>query len=73
MQAGLTYPNGSYANADTGMWLHHVVLTNTAVPAAVCGLSNGGDRFFASGNERTPVNICVNGSVRLRISRVGML
>jgi hypothetical protein len=73
MQAGLIYPNGTYANANTGMWLHHVVLTNTARPAAVCGFSNGGERFFASGNERTPINICVNGLVCLRVSNVGTI
>ena len=61
MQAGLEYPNGTYANANTGMWLHHIVLTNTDRPSSVCGMQYGGDRFFASGNERTAVNICVNG------------
>jgi len=24
LQAGLEYPNGTNANIDTGMWLHHV-------------------------------------------------
>ena len=27
IKANLTYPNGSYANANTGMWLHHVGTT----------------------------------------------
>jgi hypothetical protein len=62
MQAGLTYPNGTYANADTGLWLHHVVLSNLGRPSAVCPTSDSGDRFFASGNERTAINICVNGT-----------
>ena len=63
IQAGLVYPNGTYANSDTGMWLHHVVLTNTGKASAVCGTEWGGDRFFASGNERTPVSISANGLV----------
>jgi hypothetical protein len=24
LQAGLEYSNGTYANIDSGMWLHHV-------------------------------------------------
>ena len=61
MQAGLEYPNGTYANANTGMWLHHILLVNTERQSSLCGLQYRGDRFFASGNERTAVNICVNG------------
>lgn len=66
MQASLQYPNGSNANADTGMWLHHGVLLDTAQEDAVCpkgieGLPVAPNRFFASGNERTPVNLCANG------------
>lgn len=60
IQAGLEYPNGAVANANTGLWLHHTVFTNTQ-KAVVCPQSGSGDEFFASGNERTPVNICVNG------------
>jgi hypothetical protein len=26
LEAGLEYPNGTNANIDTGMWLHHVCL-----------------------------------------------
>ena len=66
MQASLQYPNGSTANSDTGMWLHHGVLLDTAVEDTVCpkgeeGLPVAPNRFFASGNERTPVNFCANG------------
>ena len=66
MQAGLEYPNGTYANADTGMWLHHGVLLDTAQKDSVCpkgieSLPVAPNRFFASGNERTPVNLCANG------------
>lgn len=60
MEAGLQYPNGTYANSNTGMWLHHTVLYNLNRSDAVCTKSP--DRFFASGNERTPINICVNGT-----------
>lgn len=58
-QADLQYPNGTYANANTGMWLHHVVVSNLNRTGAVCPMY--ADYVFASGNERTPANICVNG------------
>ncbi|KAK5133623.1 hypothetical protein LTR08_007571 [Meristemomyces frigidus] len=62
MQAGLEYPNGTVANADTNLWLHHTVFWNMNRTSAVCpGLDNL-DTFFASGNERTPANICANGT-----------
>lgn len=65
IEAGLTYPNGTYANANTSLWLHHVVLYNLNNADAVCptNLVTGvpGERFFASGNERSPANICING------------
>jgi hypothetical protein len=60
MVAGLEYPNGSYANADTGMWLHHTVLMDTAKNDTVCSLGIA-NRFFASGNERTIFDLTVNG------------
>ena len=63
IQAGLEYPNGTVANADTGLWLHHTVFTNTNRQAIICPGGGFGDQFFASGNERTPVDICVNGYV----------
>lgn len=60
MQAGLEYANGTTANANTNLWLHHTVFTNLGRAAAVCP-GGYGDEFFASGNERTAVDICVNG------------
>lgn len=61
MQAGLEYPDGTVADAGNGMWLHHTVFSNLARQSQVCPTKKYGDRFFASGNERTPVNICVDG------------
>lgn len=60
MQAGLEYPDGSVADANTNLWLHHTVFANLGRVATVCP-SGPGEEFFASGNERTPLNICVNG------------
>ncbi|KAF2105087.1 hypothetical protein NA57DRAFT_51866 [Rhizodiscina lignyota] len=61
MRAGLQYPDGANANANTGMWLHHVVLLDTAVPDTVCPKDRKGrpvpNRFFASGNERTAMDL----------------
>jgi hypothetical protein len=61
IQAGLEYPNGTYANANTSLWLHHIVLYNINNLDTVCGSNEPGERFFASGNERSPVNLCING------------
>jgi hypothetical protein len=58
MQAGLEYPNGSYANADTGMWLHHVVVANLNRQGTTC--PSIPEVFFASGNERTPIDLSIN-------------
>ncbi|KAF2403656.1 hypothetical protein EJ06DRAFT_527256 [Trichodelitschia bisporula] len=69
LNAGLEYPDGSNANIDTGMWLHHFVLFNvgpgrqdatclnnaTSLPHMLIGSSpKGSERLFSSGNERTP-------------------
>lgn len=61
IRAGLEYPNGTVANADTGLWLHHTVFMNTQRTSVVCPDVDVGEYFFASGNERTAVDICVNG------------
>ena len=63
MQAGLAYTNGTYANANTGIWLHHTVLFNLNRTDPVCGPTIHGQPIFASGNERSTVSICANGSV----------
>jgi hypothetical protein len=58
LQAGLEYPNGSYANANTGMWLHHIVTYDFARKDVAC--PDLPYRFFASGNERTPLDLTIN-------------
>ncbi len=62
-QADLVYEDGTSANADTGMWLHHTVLTNGA-KEDVKGCNYRGERFFASGNERTLTDISMNGQAK---------
>jgi hypothetical protein len=54
MQAGLLTADGQSANVDKGLWLHHMVMMDTS-KADLCGWPLG-QRFFSSGNERTPVN-----------------
>ena len=53
----LIYPDGSSANLDTGLMLHHAVFFNPANRDTTCGddefFRNLGERFLASGNERT--------------------
>ncbi|KAF2672376.1 hypothetical protein BT63DRAFT_452881 [Microthyrium microscopicum] len=68
MNAGLEYLNGTNANIDSGLWLHHMVLFNNgpgredppcanrdvSVPHVTVGAtSHSSERIFASGNERT--------------------
>jgi hypothetical protein len=64
MQAGLEYLDGKDASVEEGMWLHHTVLHNDARTALHnCNKSNRRQRFFASGNERTAVDLSSNGYV----------
>jgi hypothetical protein len=72
MQADLSYEDGTSADADTGLWLHHVVLYDSSRNDTVCigeeededeGEAGMPERFFASGNERTAVDLCGNGYV----------
>ncbi len=58
----LVYPDGSDANLDTGTMLHHFVLFNPAERDATCpngyfGRLNFGERFFASGSERSHTHL----------------
>lgn len=69
MNAGLEYVDGSNANINTGLWLHHMVLFNVganrtdypcsvgraaSVPHYTIGATaQTSERIFASGNERT--------------------
>jgi hypothetical protein len=54
----LVYADGSTATMDTGPMLHHVVFTSQFRQDATCSgtwLGLAGERFFASGNERTKI------------------
>jgi hypothetical protein len=54
----LVYPDGRRATLATGAMLHHFVLTSQFRRDATCGnapLGLAGERFFASGNERTAI------------------
>ena len=59
MTADLVYPDGTRAGYSTGSQLHHMVLFNQDAGRtdATCpaGLGFLGQRFFASGDERTPI------------------
>ncbi|HVW33123.1 MAG TPA: hypothetical protein VHL53_11330 [Acidimicrobiia bacterium] len=61
LEPDLVYADGTPANLDTGMMLHHAVMFAAGRPDATCGPHEPfpgqlGQRFFASGNERTPFN-----------------
>ncbi len=59
MQPNLTFLDGTPAHLDRGLMLHHTVLFQTGKVDATCGPETGlgllGERFFAAGNERTPI------------------
>jgi hypothetical protein len=57
MQAALVSADGTPLNVAQGLWLHHMVMFNGAKQDLTCpGKGPGllGQRFFSSGNERTP-------------------
>jgi hypothetical protein len=68
-KANLVYGDGSTANFNTGAMLHHVVWTSQFRSDATCGstlLGLAGERFFASGNERTPIAFPAGYGYRVR-------
>ncbi|PKS11565.1 hypothetical protein jhhlp_003330 [Lomentospora prolificans] len=58
--AGLEFEDGSNANAHTGMWLHHTVFLDASQTDPTC--DTWPLRIFASGNERTVLDISNNGT-----------
>jgi hypothetical protein len=54
MVPNLVYADGTSANMNNGVLLHHVVFYNTAQTAIVCG---GVEPFTGAGNERTHVHL----------------
>ena len=55
MEPDLVYGDGSRATHETGAHLHHVVFYNESAADATCG--GWPERFFASGDERTPLAV----------------
>ncbi|KIX92819.1 uncharacterized protein Z520_11482 [Fonsecaea multimorphosa CBS 102226] len=70
LQMGLEHADGSIADANTGMWLHHGVMVNRNQSDAVCGDGAYGQRFAASGNERTALDFSAGGQVLFRIHEI---
>ena len=65
----LVYGDGTRATMATGAMLHHVVLTNQFRSDATCSgkwLGLAGERFFASGNERTAIALPAGYGYRVR-------
>ncbi|KAE9973059.1 hypothetical protein BLS_003770 [Venturia inaequalis] len=73
---GLEFVNGSNANIESGLWLHHMVMMNqgprrwdpvgvespVCVPFVVSGTSpSKAERYFVTGNERTPFTYYIDG------------
>lgn len=59
--ADLEFEDGSPANAHTGMWLHHTLLTTVGGEDETCGEDVGVKRIWASGNERTAMDFTNGG------------
>jgi len=65
----LGYPDGTRAALNTGAMLHHAVWTSQWRQDATCGsswLGLAGERFFASGNERTSIGFPAGYGYRVR-------
>ncbi|HZN19815.1 MAG TPA: hypothetical protein VFB84_16770 [Micromonosporaceae bacterium] len=65
----LVYSDGTRATMETGPMLHHAVLTSQFQRDATCGgswLGLAGERFFASGDERTAVRLPYGYGYRVR-------
>jgi hypothetical protein len=65
----LVYADGTRATMDTGPMLHHAVWTSQWRRDATCGntlLGLAGERFFASGNERTAIRMPSGYGYRVR-------
>jgi hypothetical protein len=65
----LLYEDGTRATMDTGAMLHHFVLASQFRTDATCGntwLGLAGERFFASGNERTAISFPAGYGYRVR-------
>jgi hypothetical protein len=65
----LVYADGSKATMDTGPMLHHAVWTSLFQRDVTCSgtvLGLAGERFFASGNERTRITFPAGYGYRVR-------
>jgi hypothetical protein len=65
----LVYTDGTKATMAGGAMLHHMVLTSQWLPDATCAgswLGLAGERFFASGNERTKIAFPAGYGYRVR-------
>jgi hypothetical protein len=65
----LVYADGSRATMETGAMLHHAVFSSQFRSDATCGsawLGLAGERFFASGNERTVIGFPAGYGYRVR-------
>ncbi|KAK5662012.1 hypothetical protein OQA88_10123 [Cercophora sp. LCS_1] len=58
----LEYANGTTANVNTGLYLHHAVVGNSKRNSTSCAAMF--ELAFGFGNERTPISISVNGTVK---------
>jgi hypothetical protein len=72
-QGGLEYEDGSEANVDTGMYMHHFVVVNEVKPDWLCGLRVGGmtrpQWIYNSGNERPPVRLNTKYKFGMRVDK----
>lgn len=63
--ADLEFEDGSTANANEGMWLHHTLLASMGPEDETCDEGIGLARIWASGNERTAMDFTNAGWVYL--------
>jgi hypothetical protein len=62
MQMGLEHIDGTKADFNSSVVYQHATIMNTDKEDTICqGPSLAGERFFLSGNERTPVDLTQGG------------
>lgn len=69
VEPDLVYADGTRADMDTGPMLHHAVWTSQFRSDATCSgtvLGLAGERFFASGNERSALRLPAGYGYRVR-------
>jgi hypothetical protein len=72
-QGAMEYEDGSDANVESGIYMHHFVIVNENKPDWLCGIRAGGlfrnQWIYNSGNERPPVRLNTKHKFGMRVDK----